>query len=107
MGKDSQQGRPEQLLTRYFIYTTTDDGESLHLIGEQLATGSDVALRKHFAEPPTGAAEGHYVAISENSRRIRIVTATVKTSIADVKTEPPDTRAESTVTQREPAPLPL
>jgi hypothetical protein len=60
----------EKLLTRYLIFSTDDGGQTLNFVGDQLADGSDAALRAFW--PPE--AKTHSVAVSENSFKLRPIT---------------------------------
>lgn len=72
----------EKLLTRYIIFETDAAAVVFTRIGEQLANGSEEAIRKHFGDPP-GDREGLVVAVSENSFKLRPVKAQVKTTISE------------------------
>jgi hypothetical protein len=72
----------EKLLTRYILFETDALAVTFTRIGEQLANGSEEAIRKHFGDPP-GDREGLVVAVSENSFKLRPVRAQVKTTISE------------------------
>lgn len=74
----------EKLLTRYLIFETDEAAVTFTRIGEQLAGGSEEALRKFCADPPVDR-EGLLVAVSENSFKLRAAKATVKTSISEAE----------------------
>jgi hypothetical protein len=73
----------QKLLTKYLIFETDEVASVFTRVGEQLAGGSEEAIRKFYANPPTDRA-GFVVAVSENSFKLRNAKATVKTSIAEV-----------------------
>jgi hypothetical protein len=77
----------QTLLTRYLIFETDAEGVNLTRIGEELAKGSEEALRKHFAAP-LAENDGHYVAVSENHFKLRTAKATVKTTIGQAEWPP-------------------
>lgn len=77
----------EQLLTRYHIFTTDEHAIVLNRIGQQDATGSDAALRKFFSEPLRDN-DGFYIAISENSLKLRKAVAQVKTTLSNLDLPP-------------------
>jgi hypothetical protein len=74
----------EKLLTRYLIFETDEDAVVFTRVGEQLAGGSEEAIRKFQADPPVDR-EGFLVAVSENSFKLRKAKATVRTSLTDVE----------------------
>ena len=73
----AKEPKAEQKESRYGIYRTADEGAHLERLGAVLATSSDQALRKFFAEPHQVAdgPECLYVAVSENACRLRAVRA--------------------------------
>lgn len=79
----------EAQLTRYLVFETDAEGVELRRVGEQNARGSDDALRKFFAEPPIDR-DGFYVAVSENSFKLRHVHAKVRTTIGEAAFPPAD-----------------
>jgi hypothetical protein len=76
----------EQLLTRYFVYETNDDGATLMLVGEELARSSQDALKAYFRAPPPR--EGTFVAVSENARRLRHVKTEMRATITEAVEAP-------------------
>ncbi len=81
----------QQALTRYNILTSGDEGRTAELLGDALATSSEQALRKWFAEPPRDEqGDAWFAAVSQNAMRWRQVAAktTVKTTISEPQAQP-------------------
>lgn len=78
----------EPALTRFLIYTTTDQGRTLTLVGDKLAKSSREAKAAFYEEPPASPLVA--VAVSENHFKLTTIKAREpKTTIADETVVPP------------------
>jgi hypothetical protein len=87
------QERPQ---TRYLVYETPDTGRTLHVRGEQLASSSDQALRRHFdANPGSDDGARVFTAISENHCKLRVPPPKIVASAPAVDEEKPAGRLQT------------
>lgn len=73
--------------TKYLIYETEDEGQTLVLRGVEEADSSGDAYRAYFKQDEQAGVAGVFTAISSNAARFRRrnVEATVKTTVEDLE----------------------
>lgn len=71
-------------LTRFRIFESWDGGQTFTYVADELALGSDEALKKHYPDPPAVPDAKVYFAVSENYSKFKRRKARVTTEDADV-----------------------